>query len=77
MRGWLSGFPIQKAACSERVFGGYEMINFIMESVVISFAMGGIFGAVVALLLTPGKQLMAKEALIYNSKNERSHVRRR
>ena len=53
------------------------MFNFLMESVVISFTMGGIFGAVVALLLKPGKQFMAKEALIYNTRNDRSHIRRR
>ena len=53
------------------------MVNFLMESVVISFTMGGIFGAVVALLLKPGKQLMTKEALIYNTKNDRTQIRRR
>lgn len=65
-----------KTASSERIFGGNEMVNFLMESVVISFTMGGIFGAVVALLLKPGKQIMEKEALIYNTKDERPTVRR-
>jgi len=53
------------------------MMNYMMEVVVISFAMGGIFGAIVAMHLKSGKQWVGKEALIYNNKNERPKIRRR
>jgi hypothetical protein len=53
------------------------MVNFLMESVIISFSMGGIFGAVVALLLKHGRQWMANETLACNTDNDRTQIRRR
>lgn len=52
------------------------MMNFLMEAVVISFAMGGVFGAIVAMHLKTTRQWVAKEALVRNTENERSKIRR-
>ena len=51
------------------------MMNFLMEAVVLSFIMGGIFGAIVVMLLNSDKQREAKQALIHQNKDERPLVR--
>lgn len=56
--------------------GGCEMMNFLMETVVVSFTMGGIFGAVVAMQLKSSKLWGPKEALIYNNKEDHPKIRR-
>ncbi len=52
------------------------MMDFLMEAVILSFTMGGIFGAIVAMLLKSGKQWETKQALIYYNEDERPKVRR-
>ena len=52
------------------------MFSYLMETVVISFTMGGIFGAVLAMQLKSSKHWDAKQALIYNNKEEHHKIRR-
>jgi len=52
------------------------MMNFLMEAVVISFAMGGVFGAIVAMLLKSGRQWAGKEALVYNNEDKHHKINR-
>lgn len=48
----------------EQINGGCKMMDFLMEAVILLFTMGGIFGAIVAMLLKSGKQWETKQALI-------------
>ena len=52
------------------------MMNMLMEAVVLSFTVGGIFGAILALHLKSSKQWAPKESLVYINKDDRSKIRR-
>jgi hypothetical protein len=75
-RGKLISYQYKMQHIQNSFNGGREMMSFLMEAVVISFTMGGIFGAVVAIHLQSRKEWCGEEALIFNDKEEHPEIRR-